>query len=42
MQTSINSVFDPDWVAMKDLPEYAETVSAAVETYLEPADFSQI
>jgi hypothetical protein len=32
----------PDWVAMKDLPEYAETVSGVVQTYLEPTDFSQI
>jgi hypothetical protein len=33
---------DPHWVAMRDLPEYAETVSGVVQTYLEPTDFSQI
>ena len=32
----------PDWVAMKDLPEYAETVSGVVQTFLEPTAFSQI
>lgn len=32
----------PDWVAMKDLPEYAETVSAVVQTFLMPTAFSQI
>jgi hypothetical protein len=33
---------DPHWVAMRDLPEYAETVSGVVQTYLAPTDFSQI
>ena len=33
---------DPHWVAMRDLPEYAETVSGVVQTYLEPTDFSQV
>lgn len=32
----------PDWVAMKDLPEYAETVSGIVQTFLIPTAFSQI
>ena len=32
----------PDWVAMKDLPEYAETVSGVVQTFLQPTAFSQI
>lgn len=32
----------PDWVAMKDLPQYAETVSKVVQTYLVPTEFSQV
>lgn len=32
----------PQWLAMKDLPEYAETVSAVVQTYLQPTEFSRI
>jgi hypothetical protein len=32
----------PAWLQMKDLPEYAETVSAVVQTYLVPTEFSQI
>ena len=32
----------PTWVAMKDLPEYAETVSQVLQTFLVPTPFSQI
>lgn len=32
----------PKWLAMKDLPEYADTVSGIVQTYLLPTEFSQI
>ena len=33
---------DPEWNRIKDLPEYADTVSNISRTYLEPTDFSQI
>ncbi|QEG33322.1 NIPSNAP family protein [Bythopirellula goksoeyrii] len=32
----------PDWIAMKDRPEYAETVSKVIQTFLLPTDFSQV
>lgn len=33
---------DPEWVRIKDLPEYANTVSTITRTFLSPAEFSQI
>lgn len=33
---------DPEWIRIKDLPEYADTVSHIERTYLKPTDFSQI
>jgi len=32
----------PDWLAMKDLPQYADTVSHITKAYLLPTDFSEI
>ena len=32
----------PEWVAMKDRPEYAETVSKVIQTFLIPTSFSEI
>ncbi|TWU28136.1 NIPSNAP family protein [Bythopirellula polymerisocia] len=32
----------PKWVSMKDLPEYAETVSKVIQTFLLPTAFSQV
>ena len=32
----------PDWAAMKDLPEYKDTVSKVTRAYLEALPFSQI
>ncbi len=32
----------PEWIAMKDLPEYAETVSKVIQTFLLPTAFSQV
>ncbi len=33
---------DPEWNRIKDLPEYADTVSNITRTFLAPAEFSQI
>jgi uncharacterized protein (DUF1330 family) len=33
---------DPDWVKIKDLPLYKDTVSTITRTFLAPADFSQV
>jgi hypothetical protein len=33
---------DPEWVKIKDLPEYKDTVSTITRTFLAPADFSQV
>lgn len=33
---------DPEWIRIKDLPEYADTVSHIERTFLKPTDFSQI
>ena len=33
---------DPEWIRIKDLPEYKDTVSRITRTYLEPTEFSQI
>lgn len=33
---------DPEWNRIKDLPEYADTVSRITRTYLSPTEFSQI
>jgi hypothetical protein len=35
-------VAHPDWLAMKDLPQYAATVSAIQKLYLAPTAYSQI
>jgi hypothetical protein len=32
----------PDWLAMRDLPEYKDTVSNIQKLYLEPAAYSQV
>ncbi len=32
---------DPRWKAMKDLPEYKDTVSKIKSWYLKPTDFSR-
>lgn len=32
----------PDWIAMKDLPEYKNTVSKITRTFLKPLPFSQV
>ncbi|MHA4844170.1 NIPSNAP family protein [Flavitalea antarctica] len=33
---------DPEWIKIKDLPEYKDTVSTITRTFLAPADFSQV
>ena len=33
---------DPEWVKIKDLPEYKDTVSTITRTFLAPAEFSQV
>jgi len=33
---------DPQWVKIKDLPEYKDTVSTITRTFLAPTDFSQV
>ncbi|HTE23555.1 NIPSNAP family protein [Flavitalea sp.] len=33
---------DPQWVKLKDLPEYKDTVSTITRTFVAPADFSQV
>lgn len=35
-------VVDKDWVAMRDLPKYADTVSKIHKLYLAPTDYSQV
>lgn len=35
-------VEDPEWIRIKDLPEYVDTVSNITNTFLVPAPFSQI
>ena len=35
-------VVDPDWVKMRDLPQYADTVSKITKIYLKPTDYSEI
>ncbi|MCA9259341.1 MAG: NIPSNAP family protein, partial [Planctomycetales bacterium] len=37
-----NFINHPDWAAMKDLPQYADTVSRIERLYLEPLDFSEV
>ncbi|MGK7393846.1 MAG: NIPSNAP family protein [Candidatus Cyclobacteriaceae bacterium M3_2C_046] len=32
----------PDWIGMKDLPEYKDTVSQITKTFLKPLPFSQV
>jgi hypothetical protein len=33
---------DPEWIKIKDLPEYKDTVSTITRTFLSPAEFSQV
>ncbi len=33
---------DPEWAKIKDLPEYADTVSKITSIYLKPAEYSQL
>ena len=35
-------IVDPDWVSMRDLPQYADTVSKVTKIYLKPTDYSEI
>jgi hypothetical protein len=37
-----NFIGHPDWVAMKDLPQYADTVSHIDKVYLAPTSFSEV
>jgi hypothetical protein len=35
-------IVDPNWVKMRDLPQYADTVSKVTKIYLAPTDYSEI
>ena len=35
-------IVDPDWVKMRDLPQYANTVSKITKIYLAPTEYSEI